>query len=60
VFGGGITGNMMHMYEGWQVAPFRNPLTLPEQLQKLDEADIDQADLNTCRWAATDSYITLP
>ncbi|KIZ07758.1 hypothetical protein MNEG_0203 [Monoraphidium neglectum] len=28
VFGGGITGNMMHEYESWQVAPFRNPLTL--------------------------------
>ncbi|KAG2491306.1 hypothetical protein HYH03_010312 [Edaphochlamys debaryana] len=30
VFGGGISGNMMHLYEGWQVAPFRNPLALPE------------------------------
>jgi hypothetical protein len=26
VFGGGISGNMMHQYEGWQVAVFRNPL----------------------------------
>jgi len=26
VYGGGISGNMMHQYEGWQVAPFRNPL----------------------------------
>eukprot|EP00731_Ephydatia_muelleri_P020778 Em0013g505a len=26
VYGGGISGNMMHKYEGWQVAPFRNPL----------------------------------
>lgn len=26
VYGGGITGNMMHEYEGWQVAEFRNPL----------------------------------
>ena len=26
VYGGGISGNMMHRYEGWQVAPFRNPL----------------------------------
>ncbi|KAG2424863.1 hypothetical protein HXX76_014023 [Chlamydomonas incerta] len=29
VYGGGISGNMMHEYEGWQVAPFRNPLALP-------------------------------
>ncbi|KAL4857001.1 hypothetical protein ACK3TF_002691 [Chlorella vulgaris] len=29
VFGGGIAGNMMHTYEGWQVAPFRSPLALP-------------------------------
>jgi hypothetical protein len=26
VYGGGISGNLMHQYEGWQVAPFRNPL----------------------------------
>lgn len=26
VYGGGISGNMMHQYEGWQVAEFRNPL----------------------------------
>jgi len=25
VFGGGIGGNMMHQYEGWQVAEFSNP-----------------------------------
>lgn len=30
VFGGGISGNMMHVYEGWQVTPFVNPLTLPD------------------------------
>lgn len=29
IFGGGISGNAMHMYEGWQVTPFRNPLALP-------------------------------
>lgn len=29
VFGGGIAGNLMHEYEGWQVAPFRSPLALP-------------------------------
>lgn len=26
VYGGGISGNIMHQYEGWQVAEFRNPL----------------------------------
>ena len=30
-FGGGISGNMMHQYEGWQVAPFRSPLVSPQQ-----------------------------
>ncbi|HEY9800135.1 MAG TPA: hypothetical protein V6D25_07235 [Leptolyngbyaceae cyanobacterium] len=30
VFGGGISGNLMHEYEGWQVAPFRNLLGLEE------------------------------
>lgn len=40
VFGGGISGNMMHMYEGWQVTPFRNPLELP--LANPPAADVDQ------------------
>lgn len=30
VFGGGISGNLMHEYEGWQVTPFRNLLGLSE------------------------------
>lgn len=30
VFSGGISGNLMHEYEGWQVAPFRNLLGLSE------------------------------
>eukprot|EP01038_Epipyxis_sp_PR26KG_P013417 gene13417-17991_t len=30
VFGGGISGNMMHTYEGWQVAPFHNPINLSD------------------------------
>lgn len=31
VFGGGISGIMMHEYEGWQVTPFRNILGLQPQ-----------------------------
>uniref|UniRef100_A0A7S0XDA8 Uncharacterized protein n=1 Tax=Chromulina nebulosa TaxID=96789 RepID=A0A7S0XDA8_9STRA len=30
IFGGGISGNMMHEYEGWQVTPFRNIIKLSE------------------------------
>ncbi|CAM9600396.1 unnamed protein product [Chrysoparadoxa australica] len=30
VFGGGIPGNMMHQYEGWQVAEFRNPVVVDQ------------------------------
>lgn len=39
MFGGGITGNMMHVYEGWQVAPFRNPLTLPGEIANCKQGD---------------------
>lgn len=34
VYGGGISGNMMHQYEGWQVAEFRNPLKLDSKGDK--------------------------
>ncbi|CAD7702457.1 unnamed protein product [Ostreobium quekettii] len=31
VYGAGLCGNMNHDYEGWQVAPFRSPLPIPNQ-----------------------------
>jgi hypothetical protein len=36
VFGGGISGIMMHEYEGWQVTPFRNILGLHTQAPPQD------------------------
>ncbi len=39
VFGGGISGNLMHEYEGWQVTPFRNLLGLSNSS---DSAEVRQ------------------
>ncbi len=40
VFGGGISGIMMHLYEGWQVTPFRNILGLKESSPPEDVSQI--------------------
>jgi hypothetical protein len=40
VFGGGISGILMHEYEGWQVTPFRNILGLQQQAPPQDVAQI--------------------
>ncbi|MFN9933574.1 MAG: hypothetical protein ACK55R_11510 [Cyanobacteriota bacterium] len=40
VFGGGISGILMHEYEGWQVTPFRNILGLKEQATPQEVAQI--------------------
>ncbi len=40
VFGGGISGIMMHEYEGWQVTPFRNIIGLEEHSPPQDVAQI--------------------
>jgi hypothetical protein len=36
VFGGGISGILMHEYEGWQISPFRNILGLQPQSPPAD------------------------
>jgi hypothetical protein len=38
VYGGGISGNMMHQYEGWQVAEFRNPLKTEDAESEFNNA----------------------
>lgn len=40
VFGGGISGILMHIYEGWQISPFRNILGLSEQSPPQDVAQL--------------------
>ncbi|MFM7264857.1 MAG: hypothetical protein ACKOZW_04555 [Cyanobium sp.] len=39
VFGGGISGILMHVYEGWQISPFRN---LPALRADAPPADVAQ------------------
>jgi hypothetical protein len=40
VFGGGISGILMHEYEGWQVAPFRNILGLQPNASPQDVSQV--------------------
>ncbi|MEY2645213.1 MAG: hypothetical protein RLZZ611_1862 [Cyanobacteriota bacterium] len=40
VFGGGISGILMHIYEGWQISPFRNILGLSAQSPPQDVAQV--------------------
>jgi hypothetical protein len=40
VFGGGISGILMHVYEGWQISPFRNILGLNAQSPPQDVAQV--------------------
>lgn len=40
VFGGGISGIMMHEYEGWQISPFRNILGLQQGATPADVAQV--------------------
>lgn len=40
VFGGGISGILMHVYEGWQISPFRNLLALRADAPPADVAQV--------------------
>ncbi|MBE9172705.1 hypothetical protein IQ216_06270 [Cyanobium sp. LEGE 06143] len=40
VFGGGISGILMHEYEGWQITPFRNILGLQQNAPSEDVAQV--------------------
>lgn len=55
VFGGGIAGNMMHVYEGWQVTPFRNPLALPNPAGP-GEVDQIRVDTHNNAWLRAVAY----
>lgn len=55
VFGGGISGIMMHEYEGWQVTPFRNILGLQQQSPPGDVAQILVPNFNNA-WLRAVAY----
>ena len=57
VYGGGISGNMMHKYEGWQVAPFRNPLD--SGTQKYHVSDFNNAWLRSVAYEMLFAFQTL-
>lgn len=64
VFGGGISGNMMHEYEGWQVSPFRNLLGLTdssgsEELKQVMVPHFNNAWLRTVAYQMLFSFQTL-
>jgi hypothetical protein len=57
VFGGGISGNMMHQYEGWQVTEFRNPLKA--EIAGNAEPDYNNAWLRSVAYQMLFSFQTL-
>jgi len=55
VFGGGISGIMMHIYEGWQISPFRNILGVSAQSPPQDVAQVLVPSFNNA-WLRSVAY----
>lgn len=55
VFGGGISGILMHVYEGWQISPFRNILGLSDQSPPQDVAQVLVPSFNNA-WLRSVAY----
>lgn len=55
VFGGGISGNLMHEYEGWQVTPFRNLLGISEDSLPTEVTQVLIPNFNNA-WLRTVAY----
>jgi len=55
VFGGGISGILMHIYEGWQISPFRNILGLAVQAPPEDVAQVLVPSFNNA-WLRSVAY----
>ena len=55
VFGGGISGILMHEYEGWQISPFRNILGLRQQSPQEDVKQILVPNFNNA-WLRAVAY----
>jgi hypothetical protein len=55
VFGGGISGILMHEYEGWQITPFRNILGLRQQSPPQDVKQILVPNFNNA-WLRAVAY----
>ncbi|QNI70972.1 hypothetical protein [Cyanobium sp. NS01] len=55
VFGGGISGILMHEYEGWQITPFRNILGLQQNAPSQDVAQVLVPNFNNA-WLRAVAY----